>query len=148
MDWHNGWEKGDYFFQPEVFFTRDIWERTGGYLKLHLYWAMDWDFWLRCAMAGATVMRIPDLLGFSRVHKSQKTTSDELYLWQIDSILENTTIYSRSFSVTPSWHDQCEATWLVFVLSQQIGAILEKIAVLVRFEQWGVRPITLRQFKP
>ena len=32
-------------------------------------------------------MRIPDLLGISRVHKSQKTTSDELYLWQIDSIL-------------------------------------------------------------
>jgi GT2 family glycosyltransferase len=87
LDWHNGWEKGDYFFQPEVFFTRDIWERSGGYLKLHLYWAMDWDFWLRCAMAEATVMRIPDLLGISRVHKSQKTTSDELYLWQIDSIL-------------------------------------------------------------
>lgn len=87
LDWHNGWEKGDYFFQPEVFFSRDIWERSGGYLKLHLYWAMDWDFWLRCALAGATIMRIPDLLGFSRVHKSQKTTSEELYLWQIDSIL-------------------------------------------------------------
>lgn len=87
LDWHNGWEKGDYFFQPEVFFTRDIWERSGGYLKLHLYWAMDWDFWLRCALAGATIARIPDLLGFSRVHKSQKTTSEELYLWQIDAIL-------------------------------------------------------------
>lgn len=87
LDWHNGWEKGDYFFQPEVFFTRDIWERSGGYLKLHLYWAMDWEFWLRCAMAGATIVRIPDLLGFSRVHESQKTTSQELYLWQIDSIL-------------------------------------------------------------
>jgi len=87
LNWHNGWEKGDYFFQPEVFFTRDIWERSGGYLKPHLYWAMDWDLWLRCALVGATVIRIPDLLGMSRVHKAQKTTSEELYLWQISTIL-------------------------------------------------------------
>lgn len=87
LDWSSSWEKGDYFFQPEVFFTRDIWERAGGYLKPHLYWAMDWDLWLRCALAGASIIRIPDLLGVSRVHTAQKTTSDEMYLWQIASIL-------------------------------------------------------------
>jgi GT2 family glycosyltransferase len=87
LSWCDAWEKGDFFFQPEVFFTRDIWERAGGYLKPHLYWAMDWDLWLRCALAGASVIRIPDVLGVSRVHKSQKTTSDEVYLWQIMSIL-------------------------------------------------------------
>ena len=87
LDWHNAWEKGDYFFQPEVLFTRDIWERSGGYLKPHLYWAMDWDLWLRFALAAGTVIRIPDVLGISRVHNDQKTTSEELYLWQICSIL-------------------------------------------------------------
>jgi GT2 family glycosyltransferase len=89
LDWQNGWEKGDYFFQPEVLFTRDIWERSGGYLKPHLYWAMDWDLWLRCALVGATVIRIPDLLGISRVHTAQKTTSEESYLWQIRTILRD-----------------------------------------------------------
>lgn len=87
LNWCDGWEKGDYFFQPEVFFTRDIWERAGGYLKPHLYWAMDWDLWLRCALAGATVFRTPDVLGVSRVHEAQKTKSDEMYLWQVANIL-------------------------------------------------------------
>ena len=87
LDWCDGWEKGDYFFQPEVFFTRDIWERAGGYLKPHLYWAMDWDLWLRCALAGASVIRIPDVLGISREHEAQKTKSDEMYLWQVANIL-------------------------------------------------------------
>jgi GT2 family glycosyltransferase len=87
LSWCNGWEKGYYFYQPEVFFTRSIWERAGGYLKLHLYWAMDWEFWLRCAMAGASIVRIPDILGASREHATQKTTSDEAYLWQIVGIL-------------------------------------------------------------
>jgi GT2 family glycosyltransferase len=87
LNWCDGWEKGDYFFQPEVFFTRDIWDRAGGFLKPHLYWAMDWDLWLRCALAGATVVRIPDVLGASRVHEAQKTKSDEMYLWQVANIL-------------------------------------------------------------
>ncbi len=87
LDWCTGWEKGDYFFQPEVFFTRALWDRAGGYLKPHLYWAMDWDLWLRCALAGATIVRIPDVLGVSRAHEAQKTTSDEMYLWQIASTL-------------------------------------------------------------
>lgn len=87
LDWCTGWEKGDYFFQPEVFFTRALWQRAGGYLKPHLHWAMDWDLWLRCALAGATIVRIPDVLGISRVHEEQKTTSNEMYLWQIVSSL-------------------------------------------------------------
>lgn len=87
LAWSDSWEKGDWFFQPEVLFTRDIWERAGGYLKPHLYWAMDWDLWLRLALAGARVVRIPDVVGVSREHEAQKTTSAELYLWQLVGIL-------------------------------------------------------------
>jgi GT2 family glycosyltransferase len=87
LNWCESWEKGDWFFQPEVVFTREIWERAGGYLKPHLFWAMDWDLWLRFALAGARVVRIPDVMGASREHASQKTTGDELYLWQVVGIL-------------------------------------------------------------
>jgi hypothetical protein len=48
---------------------------------------MDWDLWLRCALAGATVIRIPDVLGVSRMHETQKTSQNEMYLWQISAIL-------------------------------------------------------------
>jgi GT2 family glycosyltransferase len=87
LNWCDSWERGDWFFQPEVLFTREIWERAGGYLKPHLYWAMDWDLWLRFALAGARVVRIPDVVGTSREHAAQKTTVEEAYLWQIVGIL-------------------------------------------------------------
>jgi glycosyltransferase involved in cell wall biosynthesis len=86
--WADSWELGDYFFQPEVFFKRGIWEAAGGGLKRHLHWAMDWDLWLRFAAAGARVVRIPDILGVSRVHAEQKTSAEELYLPQIVGILQ------------------------------------------------------------
>jgi GT2 family glycosyltransferase len=87
LNWSERWEKGNYFFQPEVLFTRDIWLRAGGYLKPYLYWAMDWELWLRFAMAGATAVRLPDVLGISREHELQKTTNDEIWIWQFINIL-------------------------------------------------------------
>lgn len=89
LNWCNAWEKGDYFFQPEVFFTRNIWERAGGFIQPHLYWVMDWELWLRFALTDATVIRIPDVLGISREHEAQKTKSDEMYLWQVTNILRD-----------------------------------------------------------
>jgi glycosyltransferase involved in cell wall biosynthesis len=100
LDWCDSWEKADWFFQPEVFFTRDIWQRAGAYLKPYLYWAMDWDFWLRCALAGANIVRIPDVLGASREHAAQKTTSDEIYLWQIVGILRE---YDEMLAAVEAW---------------------------------------------
>jgi GT2 family glycosyltransferase len=85
--WESSWEKGDYFFQPEVLFTADIWRRSGGYLKKHLYWAMDWELWIRMAMAGASIVHIPAIIGRSREHPEQKTTGNKLYLHQLKSIL-------------------------------------------------------------
>ena len=38
-------------------------------------------------MAGATIVHIPDRVGRSREHPEQKTTSDELYLYQLKNIL-------------------------------------------------------------
>ena len=85
--WQSSWEQGDYFFQPEVLFTAEIWRRSGGCLKLHLYWAMDWELWIRMALAGASVFHVPVTLGQSREHANQKTTVEELYLYQLKNIL-------------------------------------------------------------
>jgi len=82
------WQKGHYFFQPEVFFSRRIWEASGAFIKRHLYYAMDYDHWLRMAMAGATVMHAPDMFGCSRVHEAQKTQNDQVYLHQLRQIME------------------------------------------------------------
>jgi len=68
------WLAGSFFYQPEVFFTRDIWERSGGKLRTDLNYILDYDLWVRMAAAGANVVHIPDYLACSRTHDQQKTT--------------------------------------------------------------------------
>jgi Glycosyl transferase family 2 len=68
------WLAGSFFYQPEVFFTRDIWERSGGKLRTDLNYILDYDLWVRMAAAGANVVHIPDYLAYSRTHDQQKTT--------------------------------------------------------------------------
>jgi hypothetical protein len=53
------WEKANYFYQPEVFFSRRIWYAAGGYIKNHLYCVMDYDLWFRMALAGASIYHVP-----------------------------------------------------------------------------------------
>jgi glycosyltransferase involved in cell wall biosynthesis len=89
------WQKGKYFFQPETFFSRRAWLAAGGYIKKHLYYVMDYDLWLRMALAGATVRHIPRIIGCSRVHEAQKTKQDEVYLYQVYQLMEE---YSDMFS--------------------------------------------------
>lgn len=84
------WQKSLYFFQPETFFSRRIWERSGATIKRSMYFAMDYDLFLRFAMAGATVLHVPQTLAASRVHRAQKTNHDTmLYLPTVRALLQD-----------------------------------------------------------
>ena len=78
LDLENCWLKGDFFYQPEVFWRRRIWEAAGAAVKEDLYFSFDYDLWVRMARAGAKVLHIPDLLCLYRVHPAQKTYGAEL----------------------------------------------------------------------
>jgi hypothetical protein len=78
LDVDNCWLKGHFFFQPEVFWRRRIWEDAGANVSDDLYYCFDYDLWVRMAQAGAKVVHIPDLLALYRVHPAQKTFGDNL----------------------------------------------------------------------
>jgi GT2 family glycosyltransferase len=82
------WQRGHYFYQPEVFFSRRIWEASGAYLKRHLYYGMDYDLWIRMALAGATILHVTPMLACSRVHAGQKTRDDHAYYHQARQLLK------------------------------------------------------------
>jgi hypothetical protein len=82
------WFTASFFYQPEVFFSRDIWARSGGYLRTDLYYVIDYDLWVRMAAAGATIVHIPEFLACSRTHEQQKTTSGALpFLPELQRVL-------------------------------------------------------------
>ena len=84
------WQRGLYFYQPEVFFTRDIWERAGRHLRDDLFYVMDYELFLRFALAGARLHAVPQILGCSRRHEAQKTRHEApLYLPSVDRVLRD-----------------------------------------------------------
>lgn len=77
------WLKGMYFHQPEVFFSRRIWEAAGGYVDEALYFSMDYDLWVRMAIAAGhkvEVLTAGKSFCLFRQHSNQKTSTTEAYL--------------------------------------------------------------------
>lgn len=67
------WLRGDFFYQPEVLFSRRILEAAGGALREDLRYTMDYEFWLRCAARGATLAPVGWPVALFRHHRAQKT---------------------------------------------------------------------------
>lgn len=87
LDLDGSWLQGDFFHQPEVFFTRGIFDRAGGALREDLYYSMDYDLWVRMARAGATILSIPEVLAIFREHEKQKTGGDHVpYLPELRAV--------------------------------------------------------------
>ncbi len=81
------WLKGHFFHQPEVFFTREIYDRAGGQLREDLYYSMDYDLWVRLARAEARALAIPEVLAIFRQHAQQKTGGEHVpYLPELRAV--------------------------------------------------------------
>ena len=60
--------------QPATFFRRDLVVRHGP-LRPSLKFILDYELWVRWAMAGATFAHEPDLLAYYRLHGTSKSTT-------------------------------------------------------------------------
>lgn len=69
------------FPQPSVFWTRQLWEKSGG-LDQSLYFLMDYDLWLRMYYHADQIIFSEQVLSFARTHDAQKSLEpdrDALY---------------------------------------------------------------------
>jgi hypothetical protein len=69
LDLDGGWNAGQFFYQPEVMFTRELWLRAGGYVNDWLHYSMDYELWLRFAEAGAKLHVIGRPVAWFRLHE-------------------------------------------------------------------------------
>jgi tetratricopeptide (TPR) repeat protein/glycosyltransferase involved in cell wall biosynthesis len=79
LDVENSWLKGKFFYQPEVMFTRAIWEKSGSKVNEALYYSMDYELWVRFAANNARIQVIGYPLAQYRLHEAQKTSTIEKY---------------------------------------------------------------------
>ena len=75
LDIEGCWLRGQFFHQPEVMFTRDLWERAGSHVDESLFYSMDYELWLRFAEQRARLHPIGRSLCLYRVHEDQKSFS-------------------------------------------------------------------------
>lgn len=73
LDLEGAWLVGEFFYQPEVFFSRALWERAGSYVEESLYYSLDYDLWVRFAEVGGMLHAVGRPLALYRVHPEQKT---------------------------------------------------------------------------
>ncbi len=63
--------------QPAAFFRRETIQRVG-LLDERLHYCLDWDYWIRIALAGLKIAKIPHTLARCRLHRGSKTVSELL----------------------------------------------------------------------
>jgi len=73
LDLERRWMVGQFFYQPEVMFTRELWERAGARVDTRWRYSMDYELWLRFAEAGARLKVIGRPIAHFRAHDEQKT---------------------------------------------------------------------------
>ena len=77
LDLENCWLTGQFWWQPDCFFTRELWDKAGGHVRVDWYYSMDYELWLRMAQAGAQVHSIGRPICWYRTHEDQKTSEGE-----------------------------------------------------------------------
>lgn len=76
LDIYRVWWGRCQWVQPEVFFRRSLWAKVGGFQnRWHL--AFDYDFWVRCFLAGARAAHVPGVVARFRIHAAQKSSAAE-----------------------------------------------------------------------
>lgn len=106
LDLEHGWNAGQFFHQPEVMFTRELWLRSGGHLDERMFYSLDYELWLRFARAGARLHVIGRPLAWYRIHEDQKTYALSSFLPELtecrDAFLKENGLTPETQAIGPS----------------------------------------------
>ncbi|KUJ77761.1 hypothetical protein AVO44_15630 [Ruegeria profundi] len=143
------WNTGQYFYQPEVFFTREIYEKAGGYVSEDLHYSMDYELWLRLAGAGARVCGIGAPITFFRKHDEQKTHLEEAFRAELKEVVGSYAPRLNDLPVNPGykWSDKRPVIVLINDLGFKYGAGVghRRIAEALRLQNCDVHCFSLAQ---
>jgi hypothetical protein len=99
LDLDHCWNAGQFFYQPETMYTRDLWQRAGARVDESLYYSMDYELWLRFALAGAKLHVIGRPIAHFRMHEEQKTSAPAKFKAELTTCRDN---FIRKHNLTPT----------------------------------------------
>ena len=119
--------------QPGCFWRRGIMD-TAGYLNDDLHYGLDYEYWIRLALAGAIFMRLPDVVAYFRLSQESKTVSQTTQMAEeqldiLDELLEREDL-PKKLSMSPDQlRQQAKRTRANIQLHAFYGA--------VKSQEWG-----------
>ncbi len=107
--WRVWWRKRQ-FVQPEVFWTRRITERIGGF-KEDLNFVMDYDYWTRILQVGGQVQSIHSEISCFRFTAQQKSKQSQLVADELLTVVKPI-IWNRSIQLSDQQRLILQGRWL------------------------------------
>jgi glycosyltransferase involved in cell wall biosynthesis len=89
------------FIQPEVFWTRSLADKVGGFNE-QLHYTMDFDYWLRAIDHGAKILPIQQPLAAFRIHGAQKTSQRDKSILELINVTTPYLQRTDDERITPS----------------------------------------------
>ncbi|MEL6319516.1 MAG: tetratricopeptide repeat protein, partial [Cyanobacteria bacterium J06626_14] len=120
LDLERCWLNGQFFYQPEVFFTRDIWQRVGGYIDESLYYSMDYELWVRFASMKAVLHVTGVPIAQYRMHPQQKTSTPDQYKPELYATRDALQKKFQNF-FTSTYQSQPQKSRLRIVMFNDVG---------------------------
>lgn len=138
LDIYGVWWSGRQWVQPEVFYRRSLWEKVGGFdTGYHL--AFDYDFWVRCFLAGARAAHLPAPLARFRLHAAQKSAAAGPAADEIRAIVRRHLPGAR---IAPArrWAIEAQLGYDLYQSGKSTTARGEFLTELLRHPQWLLSP--------
>lgn len=98
LDLEGAWAGGQFFYQPEVFFKREIWIKAGEHVREDCYYSMDYELWCRFALVDANIHVVGRPLVRFRMHSEQKTAIAARYQSELKLVRDE---FLKQHSLTP-----------------------------------------------
>ncbi|MCU7554443.1 glycosyltransferase [Alteromonas sp. ASW11-19] len=108
LDLDKGWNAGQFFYQPEVFFTKDLWERAGAHVKTDCFYSMDYEMWCRFAAVKANLHIIHTPIVNFRSHPEQKTADPTKFKQELLSVRKR---FIEEWDIEPEELNRPEFEW-------------------------------------
>src|SRR5262249_2630364 len=110
LDLWNVWWAERNFVQPEVFWSRRVWQQVGPFNE-DLHYVMDYDYWARILRAGGKVSSIEQELAAFRLQPNQKSSHSSEVADEVLSVV-GPRLWSRRGNVRRWKRLRLQGDWL------------------------------------
>ena len=133
LDLWDVWWNERQVVQPEVFWTREVYEAIGGFRE-DLNYVMDYDYWLRTLLAGFDVTRVDQEFTAFRFQPNQKSEESEAVADELRTLVKPY-IWDQEVPVSQEVRERLQDMWLfdTHVLGTVRGSLERRESKIARW---------------